>query len=100
MRATEIAWNGPMAGDGAAYLLQILKEHNKEASSPHTTDIYARLNSVCQSSGTGKSRAVQEIARQIVCIPICLALSETGMYNHNRSQISAERIQTNSISSR
>lgn len=79
MRATVTAWNEPMAGTSVTYLIQVLQRYNEHVST-HQRGYYARLTSLCQSSGTGKSRVMQEVARKIVCIPICLASPRTGMY--------------------
>ena len=48
-----------------------------DPSTPHS-EPYARCAVYCQSSGTGKSRMVDELAKEIICIPINLGPWDGG----------------------
>ncbi|KAI9070181.1 hypothetical protein FKP32DRAFT_1670559 [Trametes sanguinea] len=62
------AWQSPYKGSGNVLedVLQqyLLPEQNEKR--------YARYASITQSSGSGKSRMVDELAKTIFCIPMCL----------------------------
>lgn len=65
--ATVNSWNGGFVGNSAKLFEDILKEYMK------VNDAYARYVPVIQSSGTGKSKTQDELAKTILYIPICLA---------------------------
>ena len=54
-------------GDLVGVLLETIADHLKKARTP-----YARLTSIVNSSGTGKSRMVDQLGREIITVPMCL----------------------------
>ena len=69
--ATVDSWKQKFVGFSAGLFLLILRDY-MEASDP-----YARYVAEIQSSGTGKSRIQDELAKSILYIPISLA-SQNG----------------------
>lgn len=72
MVATAQSWQAPYKGGGANLLLESIEDFlnpAREAYSNHTV--------VVNSSGTGKSRMVDELARTIITIPMCLRSPDT-----------------------
>ncbi|KAJ2969382.1 hypothetical protein NUW54_g12977 [Trametes sanguinea] len=65
-RAVSAAWQEPYKHTGNM-LERVLSVYMKD-----TSNHYARDASITQSSGTGKSRMVDELAKQIFCIPMSL----------------------------
>ena len=65
--ATVHAWNSNFQGNAAEALLSLILE----LLNPHI-ETYACATSVINSSGTGKSRMVDEVSKTIIAIPICL----------------------------
>ncbi|KAI0370060.1 hypothetical protein BV20DRAFT_315504 [Pilatotrama ljubarskyi] len=65
------AWQEPYRGS-TSILESVLNQYIKDSKGSH----YARYASITQSSGTGKSRMVDEIARKIFCIPMCLGTDQ------------------------
>ena len=65
--ATVEAWSSDFKGNAADVLLATISDYlNKDRK------YYARLANVVNSSGTGKSRMVDEISRKIISVPMCL----------------------------
>ena len=65
--ATIQAWSSDFRGSAADVLLVTISDYlDKER------ECYARLTSIVNSSGTGKSRMVDEISRKIITVPKCL----------------------------
>lgn len=66
--ATETAWTNTYEGDTAGLLKCCLDEMNGRRGK----DNYRNATSIVQSSGTGKSRAVDEVAKKVFTIPFNL----------------------------
>jgi hypothetical protein len=61
------AWEFEFKGVAAAVLLETISDLlNKERP------VYARQTCIINSSGTGKSRMVDQVAMEIITIPMCL----------------------------
>ena len=72
------AWSSDFKGDSASVLLATISDHlNKEKK------CYARFTSIVNSSGTGKSRMIDEISRKIITVPICLREDKSGGLTHD-----------------
>ncbi|KAL7278890.1 hypothetical protein ACG7TL_006721 [Trametes sanguinea] len=71
-QAVSAAWTEPYksSGDMLESVLQMYMTDPKRNRS------YARYASITQSSGTGKSRMVDELAKKIFCIPMCLGSNQ------------------------
>ncbi|KAH9991140.1 hypothetical protein BJV77DRAFT_554959 [Russula vinacea] len=67
MRATERAWSYTFRGNAQLVLLETISDLLNRNRSP-----YARLTSIVNSSGTGKSRMVDELGIAIITVPMCL----------------------------
>jgi len=61
------SWDSKFVGDISTSLHGILREYMKRDG------LYARVVSHVQSSGTGKSRAHDELAKRVLYIPLNLA---------------------------
>ncbi|KAI0291191.1 hypothetical protein B0F90DRAFT_1824119 [Multifurca ochricompacta] len=61
------SWNREYEGTGMELLCAIITAYNSD-----TGPIYVRHASILNSPGTGKSRMVDELAKKIVTVPICL----------------------------
>jgi hypothetical protein len=73
--ATEKSWERPFEGDAAIGLLHHIKSHYN----PLDSRLYAHFSAIVQSSGMGKSRTVDELAKNLFVIPINLrAANSTG----------------------
>ncbi|KAG6805877.1 hypothetical protein H0H93_003901 [Arthromyces matolae] len=59
--ATRKSWEGPFVGNAASVLKETIMKHT-QCPSPN---LYSLSMSVVQSSGTGKSRLIDELARTI-----------------------------------
>ncbi|KAG8710691.1 hypothetical protein FRC08_016827 [Ceratobasidium sp. 394] len=79
LEATEKAWRVPYVGSTARLLRKAMDQMNTERG----LDDYANFLPIIQSSGMGKSRAVDEVARQVFTLPFNLRPSEddTGYPN-------------------
>ena len=66
--ATERSWVRPYIGDGARTLYETLRFYNKTQLTP----LYSRAIPLLQSSGTGKSRTLDELSKTVFVIPINL----------------------------
>lgn len=67
--ATVKSWDKEFVGDISERLLGILHSYMKDETPP----LYARVVPHVQSSGTGKSRAHDELAKYVLYIPLNLA---------------------------
>ncbi|KAN0102363.1 hypothetical protein V8E52_012017 [Russula decolorans] len=65
--ATEHAWSGEYKGDLADVLCETIVDYLSKDKTP-----YARLTTVVNSSGTGKSRMVDQLGTEIITVPMCL----------------------------
>ncbi|KAI0248410.1 hypothetical protein BJV78DRAFT_1236451 [Lactifluus subvellereus] len=61
------AWNSPFQGNAAEVLLMTIADYLDKRRV-----VYARHTSIVNSSGTGKSRAADQVARKIITVPMCL----------------------------
>jgi hypothetical protein len=79
--ATVKLWNTPFRGEAADVLLMTISGYlNKQRS------VYARYSTIINSSGTGKSRMVDQVSTKIITIPMCLRGEGTkGLIFHPRS---------------
>lgn len=66
--ATQDSWNHPFQGDAA----KVLWDHIVNHFQPSDSSVYARYATIVQSSGMGKSRSVDEMAKNHLVIPINL----------------------------
>ncbi|KAJ2975911.1 hypothetical protein NUW54_g11655 [Trametes sanguinea] len=71
-RVVEAAWQEPYQSTG-----NMLESVLEEYMCKENADRFARYASIVQSSGTDKSRMVDELAKKIFCIPITIG-SNTG----------------------
>ncbi|KAF8330412.1 uncharacterized protein EI90DRAFT_1188204 [Cantharellus anzutake] len=74
--ATTQAWGTTFKGDSANVLFESIADHL--ARDRHKSP-YARLTSIINSSGTGKSRMVDQLGTEIITVPICLRPGIEGM---------------------
>jgi len=65
--ATTLAWRGKYKGDLARVLFLTIADYLSLEKTP-----YARVTSIINSSGTGKSRMVDELGRVVITVPMCL----------------------------
>lgn len=68
------AWNSTYKGDTANFFIQTLKDATVERNGLNLANYFT----VIQTSGTGKSRLADEVAKQIFTIPICLSNRATS----------------------
>jgi hypothetical protein len=67
MTATVRAWSGDFKGHAAEALFNVISDLlNPKAVA------YSKAACIVNSSGTGKSRMVDELSKSIITIPICL----------------------------
>ncbi|KAI9573697.1 hypothetical protein HD554DRAFT_2167257 [Boletus coccyginus] len=82
--ATEQAWNVDYVGDVATVLLNRIKgslpDPKRKDIPSSTSGLYARYMAIIQSSGMGKSRAVDEIAKGELVIPMILRPDDSTGY--------------------
>ncbi|KAI9464318.1 hypothetical protein HD554DRAFT_2315894 [Boletus coccyginus] len=82
--ATERAWNVDYVGDVATVLLNRIKgslpDPKRKDTPSSTSGLYARYMAIIQSSGMGKSRAVDEIAKGELVIPMILRPDDSTGY--------------------
>ncbi|KAJ7498537.1 hypothetical protein FB451DRAFT_1982 [Mycena latifolia] len=74
-QATVEAWKAPFTGDSAALLINIITSYITRSSDP-----YSRSSAVVQSTGTGKSRMCDEMAKTVLCVPVSLANRAMNCY--------------------
>lgn len=67
MTETEHAWSQEYKGYASTVLLKSIADFLNKERQP-----YARQTNIMNSSGTGKSRMVDELARRIITVPMCL----------------------------
>ncbi|KAF8311127.1 uncharacterized protein EI90DRAFT_3098004 [Cantharellus anzutake] len=72
--ATTQAWSGEFKGDLANVLFETIADDLSKDKTP-----YARLTTIINSSGTGKSRMVDELGKEIITVPMCLRPGIKGM---------------------
>lgn len=72
--ATEKAWKVGFKGGSAELFRKCLDDMNKGRGGK----LYANFVSIIQSSGMGKSRLVDEIAKLIFTIPFCFRSESNG----------------------
>ncbi|KAF8498580.1 hypothetical protein F5888DRAFT_1802761 [Russula emetica] len=65
--ATINAWNSKFKGDLAGVLFDTITDYLSKDRNP-----YARLTTAVNSSGTGKSRMVDQLGIEIITVPMCL----------------------------
>jgi hypothetical protein len=70
------AWGIPFQGDGASVLMKTISNYLSR-----NRPVYARHASIVNSSGTGKSRIVDEVAREIITVPMCLRVDGSQGFN-------------------
>ncbi|KAM6503962.1 hypothetical protein JOM56_000905 [Amanita muscaria] len=66
--AAEGAWETDFKGNAAEVLLTTISNYLKKERG----NVYARHASIVNSSGTGKSRMVDQMALEIITVPMCL----------------------------
>ena len=77
MIETEHAWSRKYKGDAATVLLESIADFLNKERQP-----YARQTNIMNSSGTGKSRMVDELARRIITVPMSLrSYEDQGMHS-------------------
>jgi hypothetical protein len=67
MTATVQAWSSTFRGNAADVLLMTISTYLDRRRAA-----YAREASILNSSGTGKSRTVDELAKTVITVPMCL----------------------------
>src|SRR5260221_3318978 len=67
--ATETSWSLPFAGET---VIALRKYIDKFSDPSNSNAIYAHYFSFVNSSGTGKSRAVDELGKELLVIPLNL----------------------------
>jgi len=63
------AWNGEFKGAAADSLLETLARYLTTA---RNTSGHANCSVIVNSSGTGKSRVVDELSKRVITVPMCL----------------------------
>ncbi|RDX41439.1 hypothetical protein OH76DRAFT_1561574 [Lentinus brumalis] len=69
------SWNCDYVGPAAQVLIQTIRREMTLKKNP-----YAHFAAFTQSSGTGKSRAVDELAKEVLCIPVTFGPLPKGGY--------------------
>ena len=80
--ATTRAWDGMFKGDLADVLLETITDHLNKDRSP-----YARLTGIINSSGTGKSRMVDQLGKEIITVPMCPRLKRSDGLSNNQTSV-------------
>jgi hypothetical protein len=75
MTATRLAWESTFKGDLADVLLETIADYLSRERTP-----YVRLTSMINSSGTGKSRVVDQLGKEVITVPMCLSLGGDGLF--------------------
>jgi hypothetical protein len=73
--ATTHAWDSEFKGDLKDVLFDTIADYLSNDKDP-----YARLTVIVNSSGTGKSRMVDQLGREIITVPICLRRWRDGFF--------------------
>lgn len=71
--ATKLAWDSGFKGDLARVLFDTIADYLSNDRTP-----YARLTTIVNSSGTGKSRMVDQLGTDIITVPMCLRRKTGG----------------------
>jgi hypothetical protein len=71
--ATEKAWRAPFSGNAHQRLYDTMQRQWKSRDA-----LYARYLAIVQSSGTGKSRMIDELSKEHLVIPINLRVAGSG----------------------
>jgi hypothetical protein len=72
-KATERSWGRKFEGSAVDLLLETISTYlTKEPVG------YAHCSTIVNSSGTGKSRTVDELSKRVITVPICLRMEGTG----------------------
>ncbi|KAM6498654.1 hypothetical protein JOM56_006602 [Amanita muscaria] len=80
--ATEHSWTSQFIGPAASALRQhIMHYYNKKPN------WYANYLAMVQSSGTGKSRTIDELSKTILTIPVCLRVKGTTGYPYADDEV-------------
>ena len=67
--ATELSWKKPYVGNAADALWHHIEEHHQNRDAEGGS-VYAHYAAIVQSSGMGKSRTVDEMAKEHFVLPI------------------------------
>ncbi|TFK71361.1 hypothetical protein BDN72DRAFT_877192 [Pluteus cervinus] len=81
------AYFSPFVGDAAAQFLAYTRECQQQITE-QWLNLYSKFISIVQSSGTGKSRTLAEIGREIFTLPMCLRCVDDPGYPSADSEIS------------
>ena len=73
--ATRLAWDGEYKGDLPRVLFDTIADYLSKDRNPKP---YAMLTTVVNSSGTGKSRMVDQLGTEVVTVPMCLRREKNG----------------------
>jgi hypothetical protein len=71
--ATTLAWDSEFKGDLTSVLLDTIADYLSR-----DRNAYARVTTIVNSSGTGKSRMVDQLGKQIITVPMCLRQTRDG----------------------
>ncbi|KAF8554213.1 hypothetical protein OG21DRAFT_1484826 [Imleria badia] len=75
------SWEREYVGDAADALWEHIREWYKKAQSPDAgQSFYAKYVAIVQSSGMGKSRAIDEMSKSRFVIPVILRASDSSGY--------------------
>ncbi|KAI0248394.1 hypothetical protein BJV78DRAFT_1354923 [Lactifluus subvellereus] len=85
--ATVRAWSSPFQGNAADVLLMTISDYLDKQRV-----VYARHTSIVNSSGTGKSRTVDQVARKIITVPMCLREDGSQARDPNDQAAVAQRL--------
>ncbi|KAI0747036.1 hypothetical protein C8Q80DRAFT_1178933 [Daedaleopsis nitida] len=94
--ATLISWTTPFKGSPDPLLITI--RQYMQLPDQGVDNLYARCAAFTQSSGTGKSRMNDELAKRIVCIPVGLATTPGAFPPSDRMAIHYFQSQLNQAS--
>lgn len=72
MTAAVHGWNQEFKGVAAKSLFKIMSVFLSPATEPYAIAPYARATCIINSSGTGKSRMVDQLSTFIITVPMCL----------------------------
>ena len=75
--AATAAWLHPYQGDYASLLRKTISDYMKD------DNVCSRFTVFVQSSGMGKSRMVDEMARKVLVIPVCLSEADCMYFLHH-----------------
>ncbi len=72
MLAVENSWKIDFKGDSAKFFLKMLQNYQADTLRLY----YARFVTITQSSGTGKSRMIDEAGKEVILIPVNLSVAK------------------------